>query len=108
MSFNLDLSRFDKQYAVAQRWVDNEVMKDTEPFVPMNTGTLARSVSRGTIVGSGLIVYDTIYARRLYYGLGYNFKQDKHPQAQAQWFEGAKASHGEKWVSGVKKLAGRG
>ena len=55
----------------AQEVLDLAVMKDTDPFVPMRQGTLASSVLRSTKVGSGEVVYDTPYARHMYYGVHY-------------------------------------
>ena len=39
------------------------------------------------IVKDGKIIYDTPYARRLYEGIGFNFKTEKHPGACARWLE---------------------
>ncbi len=101
------LARFDKQVSDAQKWLDNEVLKDCEPYVPMDTGTLARSGQRGTVPGSGEIVYNAPYAAAQYYGRA-NKSRDKHPQATMQWFEKAKAVHKARWISNAKKLAGGG
>lgn len=90
----------------AQKFLDNEVIKDSAPFVPMKTGQLVQSAIRGTIIGSGTVVYNQVYARRLYYGQDFNFSREKHPQAQAYWFEAAKAIHKEKWVRGAGKIVG--
>ena len=37
--------------------------------------------------GKVSIVYDTPYARRLYYHPEYNFKKEKNPNAGGMWFE---------------------
>lgn len=108
VTLELNLSRFGTQYKAAQVWLDNEVLKDTDPFVPMDTGMLVKSGIRGTEIGSGLIKYDAPYARPLYYGSEFNFNITKHPKAQAFWFEGAKAVHKDKWIRGVKLLGGGG
>ena len=101
------LARFDSQVEAAQKWLDNEVLKDCEPYVPMDTGTLARSGQRGTAIGSGEIVYNAPYAAAQYYGRA-NKSKDKHPQATMQWFEKAKAVHKERWISSAKRIAGSG
>lgn len=107
-TLTLNLNRFSKQYTRAQTWLDSEVLKDSDPYVPMRTGTLVKSGIRGTVLGSGLIVYNAPYARYQYYGTAFNFNKTKHPQAQAYWFEGAKAANKSKWIRGVKKLGGGG
>ena len=88
----------------AQKWLDNEVLKDCGPYVPFRYGHLFRSGITATKVGSGEVEYNAPYAKRVYYGSGMHFSKDKHPQACAQWFEKAKGVNKEKWLDGVKKI----
>ena len=96
-------------------WLANEVLKDTDPFVPALTGSL----SQRSHVEGNLVVYPGPYARYLYYGkvmvgprYGPKHATDKnlvytksvHPNAQSHWFEASKAQNLEKWLRGVKKL----
>lgn len=99
-----------------------QVEKDTEPFVPALTKSLA---NRTQVVG-GDIVYPGPYARFLYYGKlmidpdtksawapkgatkvvtgkRLDIKKDVHSQAQSHWFEASKAQNMEKW----ERVAGR-
>lgn len=98
------LGRFSKKYSQAQKFLDNEVLKHCDPYVPMRTGNLVGSGIRGTDIGSGEVVYNAPYAKRMYYGVGLNFSKDKHPQACAQWFEKAKAVHKKEWLAGAEKI----
>lgn len=115
MSMNMHLvlntaytqNRFAAKYSLAQKWLDNEVLKDSDIYVPMRTGNLRNSGIRGTDIGSGKVVYNAPYAARCYYGK-MNFSREKHPQATAQWFEPAKAANKAKWISGAKRLMGDG
>lgn len=50
-----------------QQFVDSEVLRRCEPYVPRDTGELIRSGVRNTVIGSGQVVYNTPYARRWYY-----------------------------------------
>lgn len=95
--------RFSVKYRKAQQWLDNEVLKDSDPYCPFRTGNLVRSGQRGTQLGSGKVVYNAPYAARCYYGK-FNFSKAKHPQACRQWFEKAKASCKNKWINGVKTM----
>lgn len=97
------LNRFNEKYQRAQKWLDNEVLKDSDPYVPMDSGNLRSSGIKGTDIGSGRIVYNMPYASRCYYG-HYNFSKAKHERACRQWFEKAKAANKTKWISGAKKL----
>ena len=51
-----------------QKFLDNEVLRTTESYVPMDTGALKQSGINGTVVGSGKVVYNSPYARYQYYG----------------------------------------
>ena len=98
------VSRYHPKYQKAQQFLDNEVLKDSAQYVPMRTGNLMKSGQTGTVIGSGNVVYNAPYARRMYYGTSFNFSKDKHPQACAQWFEKAKATKKKDWVAGVNKI----
>ncbi len=97
-------------------WLANEVLKDTDPYVPMLTGSL----SQRAYVDGNMVVYPGPYARYLYYGkvmkgpkYGPKHATDKdlvytkqhHANAQSHWFEASKAQNMDKWLRGVKKLA---
>lgn len=96
--------RFNKKYSAAQKWLDNEVLKDCAPYVPMRSGYLMKSGNTGTSLGSGKVIYNAPYASRMYYGVNFHFSKDKHPQACAQWFEKAKAAKRKNWLAGVNKI----
>lgn len=101
----------------AEHAVAVQVEKDTQPFVPMLTGSLTQ---RTRVVGND-IIYPGPYARFLYYGKvmvdpntgstyapkggtkvvtdrNLVFNKTMHPQAQAHWFEASKAQNLDKWV----------
>ena len=62
-----DAEKLKKTIQYAQKWLDNEVLKRSEPYTPLLTGALRNSSSLNTTIGSGLIVWRTPYARRRYY-----------------------------------------
>lgn len=98
------MNRFDPRYRKAQMWLDTAVLKDTEPYVPFQTGMLARSGQTGTAVGSGEVVYNAPYAQRLYHGNGFHFDRTFHPLASAYWFEKSKGVNQKTWLEGVQKI----
>lgn len=100
------VNRFHPRYHQAQKFLDSEVLRTSAPYVPMRYGDLMRSGDKGTKIGSGEVEYIAPYAKRMYYGLSYNFSKDKHPQACAQWFEKAKAANIDAWKNGVQKIIG--
>ena len=46
------LRRFEERGKTAQVWLDSEILRSTEPFVPMDQGDLIGSGVRGTVPGS--------------------------------------------------------
>lgn len=62
----------------------------TSAVVPKETGELERSGSvdlKDIKNAVARIVFDTPYARRLYWHPEYNFRQDKNPNAKGKWME---------------------
>lgn len=73
----------------------------TSAVVPKQTGELERS---GFVDTSGLsqgkikIVYDTPYARRLYWHPEFDFRTDKNANAQGKWMEAYKSGEKQAFV----------
>lgn len=99
----------------AEKWLANVVLKDTRPFVPALTLSLA---NRAHVEGNS-VVYPGPYARYLYFGKVMEgplhgpktatdrdlvFTTSIHPDAQAFWFEASKAQNMKKWISGTEKI----
>lgn len=103
----LDTARINKRFGnhavnQAQKILDTQVLKDTEPYVPMQSGALKDSGITGTTIGSGTLKYQSEYARAQYYGLP-NKSTNAHPLAVMRWFEASKAVCKEKWARVAKK-----
>ncbi len=102
--------KFEKRVNRAQFLLDSQIVQDTSPFVPFRTGMLDSSVMRASQIGDGEIVYDTPYAREVYYGISnrtgrkLNFNKTFHPLASAQWIEQSKSAYLEKWTEIVKEI----
>jgi hypothetical protein len=82
----------------AQFIVDEQVIKDSNYYIPQDQGILKDSVLSASSIGEGKVVWNTPYARKLYYNPQYNFSKDKNPNAQGLWFEAAKAAHKKNWI----------
>ena len=67
-------------------------------------GALINSSLIASQIGSGILMWDMPYARRLYYNPQYNFSTDRNPNAQGLWFEAAKAERISEWVAIMKKV----
>lgn len=60
----------------------------SDQVVPKNVGELERSAfMRKKSRSKYQIVYDTPYARRLYWNPQYNFRTDKNPNARGLWMQ---------------------
>jgi hypothetical protein len=97
--------RLAKSNKLAQSWLDNEILKDTARYVRRQQGDLERSGISGTVIGSGLIVYNEPYAHKKYYDFTHVSTQ-ANPQACRMWFEVSKSINKNKWIRGVKKIGG--
>lgn len=82
-----------------------QILKDSNYFAPQDTGLLIGS----SVVSSNFqklqLVWDTPYARRLYWNPQFNFSKDKNPNAQGKWYEAAKSMYLSEWVRMAEKVA---
>ena len=134
LKFSVKTDGFDElQEAIAQACTKAEhivavqVKKDTSPYVPWLNGMLDRKTD---VIGNA-VIYDTPYARFLYYGKvmvdpetgstyapkgGTKVVTDKnlvfntsgHNQAQSHWFEASKAENLDKWLRVADKAVKNG
>ena len=99
-------NRIPQNIEKAQKYLDSQVLKDTDKYVPMRTGILAKSGILGTRIGSGEIEYIAPYARKLYYGVTIRLSKSRHPLACAKWFEASKAVNKRSWLTEVRRIEG--
>lgn len=87
----------DGQFTQAQKFIDSECLRLSDPKVPMRTGMLRMSGKLGTVIGSGELVYVAPYARKMYY---------THHSTDGRgrlWFERMKNEHKTAILAGVKR-----
>lgn len=104
-----DENILDKSLAAiekAQVVMDEQILKDSNYFIPKDTGQLEDSSLIASRIGQGELIWDTQYARKVYYGVDINFHTDMNPNAQALWFEVAKSRFLSDWVKAAGKEAG--
>ncbi len=95
-------ARMSGKFDNAQIFVDNEVLRYSQPLIPFRTGTLVRSGKVGTVLGSGLVQYIAPYARFQYYKTSESRSYDS--RRGAKWFERMKTAHKKDILSGAKKI----
>lgn len=81
-----------------QVYIDSEIIKRSEPYVPMKTGSLKRSGITGTRVGTGVIKYTAPYAKRQY------FAGKASGQRGRRWVKRMWLSQGKHIVKNANKI----
>jgi hypothetical protein len=100
--------KYEQAYSEAQKYVDSEVLRLCEPYIPLKTSMLIKSGILGTVVGSGEVKWIAPYSRYQYYLLEPRMtRSNPDPNRGSFWFERMKASHLTGIVRGVRKEFGR-
>lgn len=93
-------ARLDGQLGKAQMELDQQVLKDSNYFIPKREGYLERS---GIVASEGgYVEWNMEYAKRQYHGLP-NKSLETNPNARMKWFEAAKAIWLKRWTDLVQK-----
>lgn len=85
-----------------QKYVDGEVIRLCEPYVPFDTGALKESPYTYSPPGGGEVIYGVPYARKQYF----ENKGDGGLRG-ARWFERMKADHLDDIVRGAAEMTRR-
>lgn len=121
VDIQLNTDRIDRNLKNAQKRLDEDVLKDTTPYVPKG-GTEYLRGSGHIADGGGEVIWDANYAHYIYMGELYlaangsawakkhekKFPSGKpltyqEPGAEEKFFEAAKRDHKEEWIADVKK-----
>lgn len=91
-----------------QKFIDSECLRRSNKYTPKRTGELIRSGTRGTVIGSGKIVYLAPYARS-----NYSFNAGRGLQGTANgglrgrlWFKRMCNAHRMTILRGAAQIAG--
>ena len=82
----------------AEHIVAIQVRKDTSPYVPFLTGSLAQTGSTYAPKGGTKVLTDKNLV----------FNMSGHSQAQSHWFEASKAENLDKWIRVADKAVKNG
>ena len=70
MSFKITMpqkQQLQKKLQPVQKYVDSEILRKCDPYIPFKTGMLRDSGVLGTKIGNGRIRWIAPYARKQYY-----------------------------------------
>lgn len=133
----LDTKRFDRQFAEAQKKLNELVVSDSTPYIPFLQGQLRSQVRYPDGIYGSSVEWYAPYAHYQYMGEiygdpetgaggyytdGYGWWSRKdvakiptgrsleyhEPGTGAKWFETAKQAHQNEWLKTVKRIAGGG
>jgi len=108
LTWNANFSqKWNGNYTRAQRFVDSEILRLSDPFIPMQTGMLIKSGILGTDVGSGEVKWIAPYAKAQYYSPR-TPGSETGPLRGPYWFERMKALYKAIILDGARRLAGGG
>ena len=109
---------YKRAFSKTQQYIDNEVLRLSDPYLPMQSGMLKKLGILGTVLGSGEVVWNGPYARYLYYGklmvgrapkkltgtnLTFHGGRNSPPRG-AFWFERMKADKKDQILRGAAKI----
>ena len=89
-----------------QVFIDSEVLRLCDPYVPMDTGMLKKSGILGTVVGLGEVIYIAPYAKNQYYNNKGGGNHNKSGLRGSYWFERMKADHKKAIFAKAKEKSG--
>lgn len=95
--------KYNTRFLKAQKYVDSSVLRLSEPYIPLITGTLIKSGILGTVIGTGEVNYLAPYSRSVY-----NSKTPIGRPTGAlrgpKWFERMKAGKKDEIFKGASKI----
>lgn len=114
MSVRIDMSgvlgKIDAMKKLAIRATTNQILIDTNPYVPFDTGALMGTSLSNSIIDDGHIEWVTPYAQVLWNGTrkGKKLRISKvhHAKATSKWTLVAKQNHVERWRRIAEKAMG--
>ena len=103
--YDIAIKSVNKRVDKARKLLCEEVIHDTENFVPYDTGKLSSSA---TILDNGKkIAYTADYAEYVNnMPESNNFNRSSHTQATSHWLDASIALNRDKWLSNFKERIG--
>lgn len=95
--------RFDELAEKARYLLSSQILGDSNRYVRADSWELMRSSKRSSVPSKGELIWDTPYAKRVYY-TG-KPSHDENPYAELMWVHVARERHGKDWIMLFENLA---
>ena len=100
---NVFIERLNKMAEKARYLLSSQILADANKHARMDTGEMIASSQRASDLPKGLLVWDTPYARRVYFtGTP---STDRNPDAELMWVHVARDRYGNDWLAMFERLA---
>lgn len=110
--------KYSEKFKRAQEYIDSSCIRYMDKYTPRLNGILIGSATLGTVIGSGVIEYDSPYARYQYYGklmvkmgekkvltnVDLKHNTSYNPNAGPFWFEKMKDEYGDDIRNGAERI----
>lgn len=97
------VERFEKLAEKARYLLSSQVLADSNKHARMDTGEMIFSSQRASDLPKGLLVWDTPYAKRVYFtGTP---STDRNPDAELMWVHVARDRYSKDWLAMFEHLA---
>lgn len=97
------VERFEKLAEKARYLLSSQVLADSNKHARMDTGEMIFSSQRASDLPKGLLVWDTPYAKRVYFtGTP---STDRNPDAELMWVHVARDRYHKDWLVVFENLA---
>lgn len=104
LKWNNPAGRLDANLIRAQKFVDSETLRLSAPYMPLQTGNLINSGIRGTVIGSGLVMWNAVYAHKQYHQTARSRPYDAN--RGSHWVDRMKIDHLDEIVDGANAVLG--
>ena len=97
------VTKFEALREKASYLLSSQILADSNKHARMDTGEMIMSSLRASDLPKGTLVWDTPYAKRVYYtGVP---STDRNPDAELMWVQVARDRYGKDWVVMFTNLA---
>ena len=97
------VERFEKLAEKARYLLSSQILADSNKHARMDTGEMIFSSQRASDLPKGLLVWDTPYAKRVYFtGTP---STDRNPDAELMWVHVARDRYSKDWLAMFEQLA---